>query len=105
MQPLHALLGQLMGRHATIDGIHCEVIDILKTDTVARVVLAEVHGQPMIQPDQHGEPHRRVGRTFTLSILNEEGRDLHPVISHIAGDALAGDLFRTLFSNEPTLHR
>jgi hypothetical protein len=90
------LLSPLIGQQAVVDGIRCQVIEILDTEPEPRLVVGEVAGHHVIQPDQHGEPHRRVERTFTLPLLNEDHSDIHPVIQTLAGDDRVAEMRRVL---------
>ncbi|SEQ40631.1 hypothetical protein SAMN05421693_12913 [Ectothiorhodospira magna] len=94
MKDLLTLLESLIGREATVDGIHCEVIEILEAGP--RVVVGQMDGDHVIQPDQHGEPHRRVLQTFTLPVLNDQATDIHPVIAAMAGEPLSGRIREAL---------
>ncbi|MFP4080623.1 MAG: hypothetical protein ACLFMW_01740 [Ectothiorhodospira sp.] len=85
METLLQTLGTLVGREMEAEGVRLQVIEILDTHPLPRVVVGEIHGHAQIQADQHGDPRRRTRRTHTLSLLDEEGTDLHPVIRALAG--------------------
>jgi hypothetical protein len=60
----------LIGRRVRYKGELYEVFEILEHDPLALVLQNEAH--LLIQPDQHGEAHRRVPETVTVPIaLNE----------------------------------
>lgn len=63
-------LRALIGRRVRYKGELYEVFEILEHDPLALVLQNEAHLH--IQPDQHGEAHRRVPETVTVPIaLNE----------------------------------
>jgi hypothetical protein len=77
---------ELIGREALVDGVHCQVIEILESGP--RVVVCETVGSH-IQSNQFGDPQRRVPRTHTLPLKSQIENDLHPVIRALAGEDLA----------------
>lgn len=78
-------LRELIGREAVLDGVHCQVIEILERGPC--VVVCEIR-HTEIQPDQFGEAHRRVPRTHTVPLMSQIGNDLHPVVRTLAGEEL-----------------
>ncbi len=65
-----AELRTLIGRRVRYKGELYEVFEILEHDPLALVLQNEAH--LLIQPDQHGEAHRRVPETVTVPVaLNE----------------------------------
>lgn len=82
MNELLKLLRNVIGREAVIDGVRCQVIEILTGKPGIRVVLCEsgLEGG-IIQPDQHGEPHRRTRQTHTIPIHSEIGAGPHAALS------------------------
>lgn len=89
MDTLLQTLGTLVGRETELEGVRLQVIEILDAPPLPRVVLGEPQGQAEIQADQHGDPRRRTRRTHTLSLTDEDGTDLNPVIRALAGPELA----------------
>jgi hypothetical protein len=79
-------LRELIGREAVLEGVHCQVIEILEHGPC--VVVCEIR-HTEIQPDQFGEAHRRVPPTHTVPVLSQVGHDLHPVVRTLAGEALS----------------
>lgn len=93
------LLNSLMGRRTMIHGADCEVIEVLNVSPMPRVVLGEIHGEPVIQADQHGEPHRRVMRTYTVPLQDAGSKGLHPVILSLSDPSLTQALLDALRSS------
>lgn len=69
---LRAMIG-LRVRH---NNVLCQVVDVL--DDGPTLVLADLDDHTRIQPDQHGEPHRRVPQTYTIALLNAERDQFSP---------------------------
>jgi hypothetical protein len=93
MNELVRTLQALIGREAIVDGVHCQVIEILEAGP--RVVVCEV-ARSEIQANQYGDPQRRVPRTHTLPLRSAVHDDLHPVVRTFAGEELAERLRRLL---------
>ncbi|WP_018955148.1 hypothetical protein [Thioalkalivibrio sulfidiphilus] len=93
MSELMLVLRELIGREAVVDGVHCQVIEILESGP--RVVVCETVGSH-IQSNQFGDPQRRVPRTHTLPLRSAVHDDLHPVVRTLAGAELAEQLRRLL---------
>lgn len=85
MSELLHTLQALIGREAVVDGVHCQVIEIL--DHGPCVVVCETTGSE-IQSNQFGDPQRRVPRTHTLPLMSQIEKDLHPVVRALAGEDL-----------------
>ena len=62
-------LRSLIGRSVDYYGIRCTIIEVIEDDLA--LVLEACHKYTTIQPDQHGEAHRRVPTTITVPVLNE----------------------------------
>jgi hypothetical protein len=86
MSELLLELRELIGREAVVDGVHCQVIEILENGPC--VVVCETRGAE-IQSNQYGDPQRRVPRTHTLPIRSHIQDGLHPVVHTLAGEELA----------------
>lgn len=85
MDTLVLTLRELIGREAVVDGVRCQVIEILEAGPC--VVVCETVGAE-IQSNQYGDPQRRVPRTHTLPLRSQLEQDLHPVVRALAGDEL-----------------
>ena len=69
-------LRRLIGQSVRYQGVKCTVIEVLEDDPA--LVLEACHQQTTIQPDQHGEAHRRVPTTITVPVLNKTGNEFTP---------------------------
>lgn len=69
-------LRDLIGRYADFHGTRCEIIEVLEDGPA--LVLQDCGDQTSIQADQHGEAHRRVPQTQTVTVPidAEENYDL-----------------------------
>ncbi len=66
----------LLGHSVRYQGVKCTIIEVLENDP--SLVLEACHSQTIIQPDQHGEAHRRVPCTITVPILNKNRSEFTP---------------------------
>lgn len=87
MTEIHITLTQLqsmIGQCVSHQGTPCQVIEVLEQHTELVLIHQEHCGK--IQPDQHGDAHRRVHETFTIPVLTADRTELHP--SFLALDLL-----------------
>lgn len=85
MDQLIAEMSRLLGEHIVYEGVPCEVIDVLIEGP--SLVLARRDGaESVIQRDEHGDPRRRVPRTYTVPLQSEITPDLHPVVLRLAAE-------------------
>lgn len=70
-----AQLRGLIGQRVMHRGIACSVIEVLEDGPA--LVLRDLEGNTAIQDNQYGDPRRRVGRTYTVPVLDEAGSALH----------------------------
>jgi hypothetical protein len=83
---MHELINEmarLLGRRITHQGVPCEVIDVL-TEGPSLVLERLDHDDNVIQGDEHGDPRRRVPRTYTVPLRSEIHTELHPVVLELA---------------------
>ncbi len=66
----------LIGRSVDYYGTRCTVIEVLEDNPA--LVLEACHKHTTIQPDQHGEAHRRVPTTITVPVLNQSRIEYTP---------------------------
>ena len=66
----------MIGLEAYHQGIACQVIEVLEDGPSLVLQAIALHG--VIQPNQHGDPSRRVPQTFTVQVLTDSRRELHP---------------------------
>lgn len=74
-----AKLRNLIGHEVHFDGQRCQIIEVLEDGPA--VILQNQDHDTTIQPDQHGEAHRKVPATFTIPVLCQEGEGLNPEFS------------------------
>jgi len=79
LDDLLATLHGLVGREVHLDGVPCQVVEILVEQHA--IVLRDLNAGKVIQPNQHGDPQRRVDRTFTVPVMSPLDDELHPVLS------------------------
>lgn len=59
-------------------GLRWEIIEVLEEDPA--LVLSDCEHHTVIQPDQHGEAHRRVPSTLTVPLFSRDGHDINPAV-------------------------
>jgi hypothetical protein len=69
-------LRNLIGQEVDYEGRGCMIIEIV--EDIPAVILQYHEPSTTIQPDQHGEAHRKVPRTITLPVMDEEGSGYNP---------------------------
>lgn len=74
-------LRELIGLRVKHQGSHWEIIEVLEDGP--SLVLQDCEHHTVIQPDQHGEAHRRVPTTLTIPIFERESRDLNPMLVNL----------------------
>lgn len=81
---LAVLLRDLIGRRVRYRGDLFEVFEILEHDPPALILRNDAHLR--IQPDQHGDAHRRAPETVTVPVvLLESGLDLSEMQIELVG--------------------
>ncbi|NOY61881.1 MAG: hypothetical protein GXP10_01790 [Gammaproteobacteria bacterium] len=69
-------LRSLIGTLVSYQGANCQIIEILEDEMALVLEARDAH--TTIQPDQHGEAHRRVAHTVTIPILCSEKGEVNP---------------------------
>ncbi len=69
-------LRDMIGQTVIFEGKHYLVIEVLEHNT--ELVLQVKYQETNIQPDQHGDAHRRVPTTLTIPVLTADKMSLHP---------------------------
>lgn len=77
-------LRSLIGRSLEIRGQQCRVMDVLEDGPM---LVLEVIGATSIQADQWGDAHRRTPESFALSVYEEDGGDLNPLLDALLESA------------------
>ena len=72
MEKLRCLIGQRVD-HA---GGHYEIVEVLEDGP--SLILQPCDRHTVIQPDQHGEAHRRVLPAITIPVLSHDRNELSP---------------------------
>lgn len=92
-------LQQYIGNEITYEGERYQLIEILQ-DRPALVFIC-MNKSMRIQANQHGNAHRKTHETYTVSCLNENRSDLHPVAKEILPDQIH-DQLRLFLLNDST---
>lgn len=69
-------LRDMIGVQVWHEGRRCEVLEVLEDGPSLILVSIE---SDTIQPDQFGNPTRRVPQTHAVPVLNHDGSGLHPI--------------------------
>lgn len=69
-------LQYLIGMRVSFQGACCRIIEVLEDGP--ELVLQECDERTTIQPDQHGEAHRRVPHTLTIPIMSPDKKEFSP---------------------------
>ena len=91
MNELISEMARLVGERIIHEGVPCEVIDVLYEGPSLVLARRDSHSD-VIQRDEHGDPRRRVPRTYTVPLHSQNGPDLHPVVLKLAGEEQAARL-------------
>ncbi|MCL4315918.1 MAG: hypothetical protein M1527_03505 [Gammaproteobacteria bacterium] len=65
----------LIGRRVRHHGLECRIIEVLEDGPA--LVLQDLSAHDVIQPDQHGEAHRRVAELYTVLAWDAAADALH----------------------------
>lgn len=60
----------MIGMQVRHNHVLCQVVDVL--DDGPTLVLIDFDQHTRIQPDQHGEAHRRVPQTYSVALFNAD---------------------------------
>lgn len=71
-------LRDLIGLKVKHQGSLWEIIEVLEDGP--SLVLRDCERHTVIQPDQHGEAHRRVPTTISIPLFDRDGSDLNPAL-------------------------
>jgi len=74
----------MIGKQVVHNTIAYQIIEVLEDSH--ELVLLHLLDETNIQPDQHGDAHRRVPVTTTIPVLTADKNELHP--SFVALDLL-----------------
>jgi len=68
-EQLHDMIGQCV----VFEDVYCQVVEIIEDGP--SLVLEDLEAHVGIQPDQHGEAHRRVPKTYTIQVFSSDGNE------------------------------
>lgn len=74
-------LRNLIGHEVHYEGRRCKIIEVL--EDIPAVILQQHEHHTTIQADQHGEAHRKVPRTITLPVMDQESGGYHPAFANL----------------------
>lgn len=74
-------LRDLIGLKVRHQGSRWEIIEILEDGPA--IVLRDCEMHTVIQPDQHGEAHRRVPTTTTIPLFDPDSNELNPALLNL----------------------
>jgi len=69
-------ISDMIGLRVRYRDVYCQVVEILE-DSPA-IILEDLEQHISIQPDQHGEAHRRVPKTYMIKILTHDKLEFSP---------------------------
>lgn len=69
-------LRSMIGLRVRYHGVYCHVVEVLE-DEIA-IVLEDLEYHMRIQPDQHGEAHRKVPETYIIQIFSSDLLEFTP---------------------------
>lgn len=65
----------MIGVRVEFEGVACKVIEVLEDHHPA--IVLQCIDESCIQPNQHGDPNRRVPQTYTVPVLSEDQKQWH----------------------------
>lgn len=66
----------MIGLHVKHHEVNCQIVEII--DDGLAIVLEDLEHHISIQGDQHGEAHRKVPKTYTISVMNQDQAEYTP---------------------------
>jgi len=66
----------MIGLRVKYHEVYCQVIEIIEDGPA--IVLEDLEMHTSIQADQHGEAHRKVPKTYTITILSKDRYEFSP---------------------------
>jgi len=69
-------MSNMIGLRVRHHNVYCQIVEILE-DSPA-LILEDLEHHISIQPDQHGEAHRKVPKTYTIKILTHDKLEYSP---------------------------
>ena len=69
-------LRDMIGLQVRYQNFYCQIVEILEDEPA--LILEDMEQHTGIQPDQHGEAHRKVPKTYTVKILTQDKLEYSP---------------------------
>jgi len=66
----------MIGMQVRYHEVYCRVVEILEDGPA--IILEDLEQHISIQPDQHGEAHRKVPKTYTITVLTHDKLEFTP---------------------------
>lgn len=66
----------MIGLEVKYHDVYCRVVEVLEDGPA--IILEDMELHLSIQPDQHGEAHRQVPQTYTISVLTADNTEFSP---------------------------
>lgn len=87
----------MIGLQVRYHEVYCRVVEILEDGPT--LVLEDLEQHISIQPDQHGEAHRKVPKIYTISVLTHDKLEFSPAF--LALEPLTQDMeLTTIISDD-----
>ena len=71
-EQMRSMIGLRVKHHE----VYCQVVEIIEDGPA--IVLEDLEKHTSIQADQHGEAHRKVPKTYTITILSKDQYEFSP---------------------------
>ena len=69
-------LRDMIGLRVRYHNVDCQIVEVLEDGPA--LILEDLEHHISIQPDQHGEAHRKVPKTYTIKILTHDKLEYSP---------------------------
>ena len=69
-------LREMIGLRVRYHNVDCQIVEVLEDGPA--LILEDLEHHISIQPDQHGEAHRKVPKTYTIKILTHDKLEYSP---------------------------
>ena len=69
-------LRDMIGLKVRYHNVDCQIVEVLEDGPA--LILEDLEHHISIQPDQHGEAHRKVPKTYTIKILTHDKLEYSP---------------------------
>ena len=69
-------MSDMIGLRVRYHDVDCQIVEILEDGPA--LILEDLEHHISIQPDQHGEAHRKVPKTYTIKVLTHDKLEFSP---------------------------